>query len=300
MVSSDLINIITKLAILIAMAIVVGGGFVYFLMRKLRIETDQQQVIYLRWGARAGLLFSPLYFLIQVGAVNQSGPGGMFDLEIARILLGSGVGIYTVFNLCGFALVLFALTGLCTNKQQHKDSGGFRKTLAVVSYVLGAVFISGSIRFLGHTAELDLLGQVAAFAHVTVAFIWIGSLFPLLKATNEGDRFKVQQLMKYFGDWSVLLVAVLVVSGLYLSTALVSNLGDLFSTAYGSALVLKVVLVASLLLLATSNKFQIVPKLENPGSVQALRQTISMEIVLAGFVLALTAYFTSLAIGIHG
>jgi len=300
MVSWDLINIITKLAALIAMAIVVGGGFVYFLMRKLEIEIDQQQVIYLRWGARAGLLFSPLYFLIQVAAVNQSGPVGMLDLEIARILLASGVGIYTVFNVCGFALVLFALTGLCTNKQQHKDSGGIRKTLAIVSYVLGAVLISGSSRFLGHTAELDLLGQVAAFAHVTVAFIWIGSLYPLLQANNDGDRFKVQRLMKDFGDWAVLLLAVLVMSGLYLSTVLMNNLGDLFGTAYGSAFILKVVLVASLLLLAASNKFQIVPKLENPGSVQALRQTISIEIALAGFVLAVTAYFTSLAIGAHG
>lgn len=300
MVSWDLINIITKLAMLIAMAIVVGGGFVYFLMRKLRIETDQQQVIYLRWGARAGLLFSPLYFLIQVAAVNQSGPGGMLDLEIARILIASGVGIYTVFNVCGFALVLFALTGLFTNKQQHKDSGGVRKAFAVASYVLGAVLISGSIRFLGHSAELDLLGLVAVFAHVTVAFMWIGSLYPLLKATYEGDRFKVQQLMKDFGDCAVLLLPVLVVSGLYLSTALMNNLGDLFGTAYGSAFILKVVLVASLLLLAASNKFQVVPKLENPGSVQALRQIISIEIALAGFVLAVTAYLTSLAIGVHG
>lgn len=296
----ELANFVVKFVNLAAMASVLGGGFSYFLMYKLGVTVGGRHLSYMRWGALTGLLATPLYFFIQVGSINQAGLPGLFDYQIARILADSGVGISSILRILGYVLGLLVVKELFSAHQRGVSLTSVSKSLLVAAYLLSAVLLTGSFPYTGHTVELGPAGHIAISAHVMAVFAWIGALFPLVLATQGADIPVVQRLMKIFGNWALLIVAVLVASGIYLSLSLIDLRGELLRSAYGSAFLSKLIIVACLLLLAASNKFQIVPKLGIAGFAQTLRQTITVEIVLAILVLVLTAYFTSVAIGSHG
>lgn len=100
--------------------------------------------------------------------------------------------------------------------------------------------------------------------------------------------------MKKFGEIAVAIVAVLIISGIYLLSQLLGSVEELFTTAYGISLTAKLVGVAALLLLAAANKFRLVPGLQKSSGETKLKRSIMLEMLVALSVLVLTAFFTTL------
>ena len=128
--------------------------------------------------------------------------------------------------------------------------------------------------------------------HLLAAAFWVGALIPLRRAalTPAGAN-----ILHHFGNIAAFGVAILILAGTMLAWLLSGSVAALFGTAYGLGLLFKVASVAVLLSLAAFNKLRLVPALraEKPGSMHALRRSISTEILAVALILLATATITT-------
>jgi copper resistance protein D len=286
---------ISKLLMLLATAGVVGGSFCLGLATKMQFPHQPVLLRYLLASAGLGLLATPLFFLVQVGAINQEGVAGMLDFPMALILAQSNLGHAAGLRMAGFLCVVPAFYLL---RKQHETVqclqryhvGGFTM-LAVATALLCLSFA-----MTGHISTLSMMARSGIVAHALGICLWIGALYPLLYMSIVSDVAKLQKLLRCFGAIALPIVVMLIASGVFLLTRLLHSPSDFLSTPYGISLLLKLGGVAGLLVLASLNKLVLVPRLGRMATVHYLQISIRVELVLAIFVLAVTAWLTT-AIG---
>ena len=157
----------------------------------------------------------------------------------------------------------------------------------------GTVAVAISFAQIGHTlGEPRAVLAVLLVLHILAAAFWVGALVPLRRAALVPTG---TDLLHHFGNVAAFSVAVLILAGTTLAWLLSGSVAVLFGTAYGLALLLKVAIVAGLLGFAALNKVRLVPALraEKPGSIPALRRSISMEMLAVVLILMATATITS-------
>ncbi len=157
----------------------------------------------------------------------------------------------------------------------------------------GSVAVAISFAQVGHAlGDPRAALAVLLVLHLLAAAFWVGALVPLRRAALAR---KGADLLHFFGNVAVFGVAILIIAGTSLAWLLSGSVTELFGTAYGLALLLKVAIVAVLLGFAAFNKVRLVPDLraEKPGSIHALRRSISMEILVVVVILLATATITS-------
>ncbi len=283
--SWDVAIVVAKWLMLLATAGAVGGAFTLALARKAQFADQRPLHDYLQKCGLSGLLATLLWFLFQVGAINQSGLGGMLDMAMGAILLQSGIGDAVQMRLLGFTwLALFTLRPVVAKLPPWPES----VVHAGIAIVLVAAF--GDT---GHISTLPGGVRIALALHVLAVLLWIGALYPLLQLSRVPDLPKVQELMRSFGVQAWGIVAVLFVSGVYLATQLLQTPGELLTTPYGRVLLLKLLGVYALLMFAATNKWLLVPRLVSSGSALALQKSIRMEWIIALLVLAVTSWLTT-------
>ncbi|HEY0962286.1 MAG TPA: CopD family protein, partial [Pseudomonadales bacterium] len=137
--------------------------------------------------------------------------------------------------------------------------------------------------------------QLALVLHVLAVCLWIGALYPLLQLSRSDDIARIQQLMRRFGEIALGIVAVLLVTGVFLATQLLDAPGELLGTPYGRVLLLKLFGVYALLMFAAMNKLLLVPRLVSAQSaaLRQLQKSIRAEWIVALLVLAVTSWMTS-------
>lgn len=279
----DVSIMLFKFFSLLATAILIGGAFSFWLVGQALPSTRKTLQAYIGLGAVSGMLAAVLFFLSQIGAINQTGLGGMFDFQLIGILWQSGLGYTTGLRLLGFALGAVIVTALFRLNRIFLASG-----LSITVLLLVASFV-----YIGHISTLGLALQITLALHVLAIGLWIGSLYPLLYACQTTDIKALQNLMKRFGELAVYIVLLLLLSGIYLLSQLLQSLTELFTTSYGLSLLAKLMGVAALLLLGEANKFRLVPALVQHSGVKALKRSIMSEMGLALIVLGLTAFLTT-------
>jgi copper transport protein len=97
--------------------------------------------------------------------------------------------------------------------------------------------------------------------------------------------------LKRFSRAITPVLALLLLSGLWLAVVQLGRIDALWSTAYGQVLSAKLVCVALLLGLGAANRYRLVPKFERRGAVAArpLATVIAVELALALMIFALVA-----------
>ncbi len=279
-----------KLVVLLAMAGVVGGSFCRALAHAQGFPPQPLLYRYLWSCAALGLVATPGYFLLQVGAVSQDGIMGMADPVIGKILLHSGLGRVMGLRMFGFALMLAALWLL----YPVMSAVPIRRRSAYVVCTTAVLLLCVSFILTGHISTLSVTTKVLLVLHVLAVFMWIGSLYPLLVLSRAVDIPQVKKLMHSFGVLALGIVGGLLLSGLYLATQVLQTPAELVNTAYGRTLLLKLVGVGALLLLAALNKLVLVPKLLAAGSTSALQTSIKIETGVALGVLVVTSWLTTM------
>src|SRR5687768_8984630 len=99
--SWELLGMTSKWFSLLAMAGVTGGGFSLGLAHLLSFSPLSTLINYISVGAMLGLCMTLLFFLSQVGAINQTGVAGMLDRQMAVILLQSNLGLAVLLRIAG-------------------------------------------------------------------------------------------------------------------------------------------------------------------------------------------------------
>lgn len=235
-------------------------------------------------------------YLIQVGMISGRGVAGMFDWDMASLLIDTPQGERTFWRLLA---CIVALAGLAAGlRQVHKltrpPAARMRGVLFGVP-CLAVLLLAYSFRSAGHVSILSPLAQLAIVLHVLAFAAWIGSLLPLYWLTRRVGGAELHWLMHRFGNHARLILVALVASGLLLLWELLQTPAELWQTAYGQLLGVKILLVAGLMGLAATNRFRLVPHLASqPEGTARLARTIRLEMVVAVLIMAVTAYLSTL------
>jgi putative copper resistance protein D len=154
-----------------------------------------------------------------------------------------------------------------------------------------------SFDHVGHVSSRDtILLDIALTLHLVAIALWIGILPPLKHLASDPATHGQAALVGHqFGQVAMVTVPALIVLGGYMGYQLVGSFTALIGTGYGQALLIKVVLVGSLLGLATANKLRFIPKMRSGDAAAAghLTRSISVEWWVVLIILGVTAVLTS-------
>ncbi|WP_334078618.1 CopD family protein [Microbulbifer sp. M83] len=258
------------------------GGTAAVLQWTPRGDVRPQARTYLLPAAIAGLLFTVSGFLLQVGTFAEAGLSGMFDPLYLSILWESPAGEVALLLIPGFAVA--ALAAICLLQGRNRA--------AAILWLVAAVLLLLPFSWRGHTAESSLWVRAALSLHAGLAAWWMGALYPLWRLSRQGDPAQYGAAMARFGQQASWLVALLVICGTWVLYSLLGGFGALVQGSYGLAMLVKLALVASLLLLAAQNKWRLVPQL--PNTAAGLSGSIRAEMLVGTAILLATALLSTL------
>jgi len=143
-----------------------------------------------------------------------------------------------------------------------------------------AAGLIASIAWTGHAAstphKLGYVHLAADALHLSASAAWIGGLVPLALLLDVGRRYHLLpwasleiDVVRRFSLLGIVSVAMLIVSGLINAWILVGSFGGLVVTAYGWILMLKLIVFAIMVGLATVNRFRLTPQLALPPGSEA-------------------------------
>jgi putative copper resistance protein D len=221
--------------------------------------------------------------ILATAASMTGAASGLYDLGLARMILGVGEGRANLVRLLG---LIAAIAGL----RRHAPPS--------VIALLGAAAAATSFAWVGHVpalagAKWPIL--VLAVHLLSVAF-WLGALWPLLSIARNAEAARVAAAAARFGAAAVWVVGVLLSAGACLLGVLLRDVTELWTQDYGRLVLGKMLLVACVLALAAVNRLRLTPRLfaYDAGALKALKISIGAEIAVAGGILLVTAALTTL------
>ena len=153
---------------------------------------------------------------------------------------------------------------------------------------------------------MPILDALLIWAHLVSASIWVGGsifigivLAPLLKTISESVEERVAIMIRVgrkFNKIAIPSLAILIATGLYNSSNILSKPEFLFSTNYGIILVIKIILVISLLVMFAIHvriiRTEIEKKIESKEMLPEIVQKLRSKIISLGRIMV----FISVAI----
>lgn len=232
--------------------------------------------------ALLGIVAALVSFALR-GAALTGDASGLTDPDMLGLMWQTPVGTALLLRLIGLSLMLIGLL-----------SGSFGWGLAG----LGALMALWSFATIGHLSDYSSFWpKLVLMAHLLAVAFWIGILLPLKRLTRtSGDTALAGQLGHRFGQIASAIMPGLIVAGIVLGWLLLGSWTNLFTTAYGLALIAKLCFVSLLLGLGAWNKLRVVPSLMR-GNAQAavhLSKTLTVEWFVFTAVLSATAALTTL------
>lgn len=171
---------------------------------------------------------------------------------------------------------------------------------------ISAIALAVTPALAGHAASssrFTSLMIVSDFLHILGGASWLGSLLavmivgiPLSLALDGAERWSsVASLVNSFSPIALTSAAVVVVSGVIASWVHVEHLTDLWQTAYGQVLMIKLCLVAITLTIGAYNFRKVQPQLANEAGSTRLRRSAALELSVGFLVLLVTGFLTGIS-----
>jgi copper resistance protein D len=248
-------------------------------------ELDDSQHAKIRSLIGAQVMLAAVFTLIRILLLTgsmSSNISGMFDRDMAAMVLEAGEGTAGSLRLAGLALAACALS---------------RNRRLQVPALVGATLAASAFAWVGHVQALQpkLPATLLSAVHLLGVAFWVGALLPLLWCAR-GEARRVGAMAKRFGSVAVIVVALLALAGFGLLWMLSAGQADFWSSGYGNMIAVKLLLVVLLLGAAALNKLSLTPRLlhGDARAIVTLRRSIQLEIFVAALILLVTAAFTSL------
>jgi copper resistance protein D len=272
-------------ALTYALSLTAAGGAIFIFLFARSLHDDERDHIanVTRGLALAAMIFTAARLPLIAGALGGE-LWSMWDGSLLTFVFQSSEGYAAQVRAAGLLLILVL---------------GDRSSPAAALAAIGAVIVSASFAFTGHSLALErgLFPQVLLTIHLIGVSYWVGAFYPLRYLTRRPDVTSVALIMKRFGGLALYVVGALIAAGFVLLWILLESPLSLFDSAYGRMIAIKLLIVTVLLGLAAVNKLRLTPALLR-GDVSALtrlRTSITAELVLAGLILFVTAVFTTVA-----
>lgn len=253
--------------------------------------------------ALAGALSAAAATVFEAAQAAAIAPGSALDPTLLREELGTRFG--TVWGLTVVAWLTIGL-GAATDLRRPTPS-----RLALFLAPLALVALEPALS--GHPSTQSPVALLfpANVLHVFAMAVWVGGLAALLlllpAATRELEpptrsRLLAAVLVR-FSPLALACVALILLTGVGQAYAYVRHLDALFDTAYGRAVLVKLVLLLGALIpLGAYNRYRLLPRLrrvaaggEAPGRAglllrRALRAEVALLVVVLGVTAALAGY----------
>ena len=257
------------------------------------------------WRAWWLLLAAWLIGLVVALPVQAASVGGQWGALLGDSRWGTA---WIALGILGAAAVV---AGMAARRGDVVPAAPVPRALALgLPGIAGAAVLSWS----GHAASGPDAGLGIALdaVHGWATAIWLGGLVmllalasPLLAALGPVDRVRMGAgIVVRFSAVAITAVVLIVVTGVYRALAEVPSLSDLWTTAYGVALLAKLAVFGLMLALAAWNRMVLHPRLEraalgsaSPGArdgLAALAVSIRAEVALGAVVMALVAVMVGL------
>jgi copper transport protein len=161
--------------------------------------------------------------------------------------------------------------------------------------LLGFVGLGVALILSGHasTAVPRLISRAAVLVHALAVAFWIGALLPLyvVVRASRAHGSMASSVLKRFSRAIAPVLALLILSGLWLAVVQLGRIDALWTTAYGQVLAGKLVCVALLLGIGAVNRYRLVPAFERHGVAagRLLATAFAIELALALVIFGLVA-----------
>ncbi len=205
--------------------------------------------------------------------------GGNFTAAFSPTLLsglitGGRFGTYWIVRVVVIVLALrLSLYRLQLYRVQTRQRPRVvNNLLPWANLILGlALFIA--IAMSSHAAAVSsgnvVVAVIVDWLHLVAAAFWVGgmlyiatSYLPILKSRLLAERARsLVSLLPYYSPWAIVGVAIMAVTGPISATVHLTSWDQLLSTAYGRALVVKILLVGGLLLTSAVHVLLLRPRL---------------------------------------
>jgi len=290
--SWELTSLVCKLLLYFGAASIAGGSLCLWLYNNGQRQFFEKVISYIMLGAFLGFLGTLVNYFVQVGLINARGLTGMFDWDMASLLLETQLGEVTYMRLTGFILAFISSLIFFRKAVRLPQQSFYRLLLGV--HGIAFLFVAFSFTKAGHVSVLTGIARTAVVFHLYAFSAWIGSLFPLLLLTNSTGLNLLKKLMQQFGDNALGIVIILAGMGALMLLELLDNPAELYTTPYGWVFLLKLFLVLVTLSVAVINKLVLVPAIVNNASALRLRRSIRVEMVAITLVLIATSYLSTI------
>ncbi|MFC4499988.1 MULTISPECIES: copper resistance protein CopC [Streptomyces] len=291
----------TRWAGYLALALYVGGiAFLSLLWPQGAHDRRTRRILTLSWAA--GLAAS----LLAPGLQGAYGAMGTLDDVLRRStytdLLATEVGIVAACRVLLWVLAAIVLAALLQGGERAARSPGWR--VGALAVGLGLLRTTGMT---GHNAEGTHpgWGEVADLVHLLGVSLWLGGLTLLLLGVLP--RRRPEELSTTVPGYSVLAgvsVAAVALAGAVLAWQVVGSLDALVDTGYGRLLLLKLVLLATVLLIAQRSRGWVRTRLDiavllrgDRATVRPFVYSVAAETGLVLVVLAATSLLVTSAPG---
>ncbi|MGB0943808.1 MAG: copper resistance D family protein [Marinomonas sp.] len=231
------------------------------------------------------LITSLGYFWIRVGAFAEEGLSGLFDPLMISILYDSGLGKALNYALltCLFSLLFYRLS--------HSR---YPLWLKCFMFTLMLINISLSFMFTGHTADFTLVARSVLALHILIAFLWLGSLYPLWLFVRLEKADMSKQLLERFGVYASFAVPVLVLAGVGLIYLISRFELPLLMSNWGGFLLVKLAMVVGILGIAAWHKYKLVPHFLHKKGAEKMASSLKREILIGLSILTTTGVLSTL------
>jgi copper transport protein len=275
-------------------------------------------------GAALGVVAGAAGIVLQGATAGGTSFWAALDPSIVREVLGTRFGTVWGLRVADFALIAglvaalrrFApppgtLTGIFPVNAQARVAARDRRALAALA--LPAAFLAITPALGGHATTQHPVALLAPLdvIHVVAMSAWVGGLIALVaavpaatRALEPGGRTALlSATLSRFSVVALTSVAALVASGTAQSIVHLRSFGDLLHTAFGRAVLIKIIILVVLVGLGALNRQRSLPRLRAaaasgaaPGAVgRVLRTTLRVEVALVVVVLGVTAALVSYA-----
>ena len=268
--------------ILLGLSGALGGALALCLLDR-QGGSDESRTAHLarKLSVRGALTGAAAAVILLVSQITTSGAGVM-------ALLWSSYGARWGLREAGLLLLVVSVT----ERARTLVAGADRFLLSV-----GAVLACGGTAMLGHSgagSAPNFTRVIASAAHLGAATTWAGCLVVLAvvlapRRRDAPSRDFARAVLRAFGPPAAVCVAVIVVTGVYLSSKVIGSVDAALFTVYGRTLLAKVTLVGVAGSLALFNTL----RLHRRGERATPRRTVMAEVVAILGALALAGVLAS-------
>ena len=273
--SASALEIIGRWGLLLGLVAVVGAGAVGGLVDPSSAAVARMVLAGVGVAAAGGLVFAEAQ-----RRAAESGFSELLNTDNGRSLLYRAV----------FISICFAVTA-----GAYGAAGRLRARLLWAAAVAagGAMLVHVEAGHASAITSWTWAAVGAQWVHFMAAGIWIGGLGALLLAIRGLEGEKRGRAVRRFSGMAGITLLVVVGTGVVRSITEIDSWSELFSSGYGRAVLIKVLLLGGLAGLGAINRYRNVP--QSSTNVLGLQRISRIEIGVASVVIAVAAVLASIS-----